>query len=107
MTAAATAIPAIAPVDKERVLEFGEMVCILSPAVGEEVEVAPVAMAEVPDDAVFEALGGSLVELPEPKDATAVGITASDAEAVATPPTVENATSLTLPTELKLHNCPE
>ena len=48
MIAAATAIPAIAPVDRECVLEFGELVCMLSPAVEEEVEIAPVAMGEVP-----------------------------------------------------------
>jgi len=48
MTAATTAIPAIAPVDKECVLEFGDMVCMLSPAVEEEVEMAPVAMGAVP-----------------------------------------------------------
>ena len=48
MTVAATAIPAIAPVDKECVLEFGEMVCAISPAVEEEAEMAPVAVAEVP-----------------------------------------------------------
>lgn len=48
ITAAATAIPAIAPVDKECVLEFGEIVCPSLPAVEEEVEMAPVAVAEVP-----------------------------------------------------------
>lgn len=48
MIAAPTAIPATAPVDRECELDFDESVCRAPPAAEEDVEMAPVAVGDVP-----------------------------------------------------------